>query len=197
MKSNQGMRDRCRELSDPNRDDYDLVVICVLDELEALLQSCGECHLRPGRDVQHLSSVFASGEARLTNEEMQEILIKCAHYVRKRHNANGWWNDRYAYYTIEDVINPALKKLTAQLPQATAADRGGELGMTASQPDTQRVPAHCTRQEPGNQLQFVLIDGSLILHQKWWIFEWGNKEGLGLPMNKREEWRAVPIGFLP
>jgi hypothetical protein len=30
------MRDRCRELSKPDRDDYDRAVICILDDLEAL-----------------------------------------------------------------------------------------------------------------------------------------------------------------
>jgi hypothetical protein len=36
MKSTQAMRDRCRELSKPDRDDYDRAVICIIDDLEAL-----------------------------------------------------------------------------------------------------------------------------------------------------------------
>lgn len=48
MKSTQAMRDRCRELSNSERDDYDRAVICVLDDLEALLRPCGECHLQAG-----------------------------------------------------------------------------------------------------------------------------------------------------
>lgn len=46
MKSTQAMRDRCRELTSDN--DYGRVVICVLDDLEAMLRPCGECHLQPG-----------------------------------------------------------------------------------------------------------------------------------------------------
>ena len=38
MKSTQAMRDRIRELSAPERDDYDRAVLCVLDDLEALLR---------------------------------------------------------------------------------------------------------------------------------------------------------------
>lgn len=34
MKSTKEMRDRCRELSMPNRDDYDRAVICILDDFE-------------------------------------------------------------------------------------------------------------------------------------------------------------------
>ena len=48
MKSTQAMRDRCRELSKPHHDDYDRAVICILDDLEAMLRPCGECHLQPG-----------------------------------------------------------------------------------------------------------------------------------------------------
>jgi hypothetical protein len=36
MKSTQAMRMRCRELSKPDRDDYDRAVICILDDFEAL-----------------------------------------------------------------------------------------------------------------------------------------------------------------
>lgn len=45
MKSTQAMRDRCRELSNSDND-YDRVVICVLDDLEAMLRPCGD--LQPG-----------------------------------------------------------------------------------------------------------------------------------------------------
>ncbi len=48
MKSTQAMRDRCRELSNTERDDYDRAVIYILDDLEGLLRPCGECHLQPG-----------------------------------------------------------------------------------------------------------------------------------------------------
>lgn len=48
MKSTKAMRDRCRELSNPEMDDYDRVVLIIIDELEALLRPCGECHLLPG-----------------------------------------------------------------------------------------------------------------------------------------------------
>lgn len=39
MKSTQAMRDRCRELSKPHADDYDRAVICVIDDLEAILKT--------------------------------------------------------------------------------------------------------------------------------------------------------------
>ncbi len=39
MKSTQAMRDRCRELSFPNRDDYDRAVLCILDDLEDALNT--------------------------------------------------------------------------------------------------------------------------------------------------------------
>lgn len=55
MKSTQAMRNRIRELTDTVRDDYDRAVLCVVDDLEAMLGTlsrvglpCGECHLRPG-----------------------------------------------------------------------------------------------------------------------------------------------------
>lgn len=48
LKSTQAMRDRCRELSNGERDDYDRAVLCILDDLESLLRPCGECHLKPG-----------------------------------------------------------------------------------------------------------------------------------------------------
>ncbi|MDE5451353.1 hypothetical protein GWE18_00485 [Bradyrhizobium sp. CSA112] len=51
LKSTQAMRDRCRELSNAERDDYDRAVICIIDDLEAILMEgkhCGECHLPPG-----------------------------------------------------------------------------------------------------------------------------------------------------
>ena len=38
MKSTQAMRDRCRELSKPNMDDYDRAVIYIIDDLEALMK---------------------------------------------------------------------------------------------------------------------------------------------------------------
>jgi hypothetical protein len=34
MKSTKEMRDRARELSMPNRDDYDRAVVCIIDDLE-------------------------------------------------------------------------------------------------------------------------------------------------------------------
>jgi hypothetical protein len=37
IKSTKEMRDRCRELSKPDQDDYDRAVICIIDDLEALL----------------------------------------------------------------------------------------------------------------------------------------------------------------
>jgi hypothetical protein len=48
MKSTKAMRDRIRELSNSERDDYDRAVLCVVDDLEVLLTPCGECHLHPG-----------------------------------------------------------------------------------------------------------------------------------------------------
>lgn len=48
MKSTQAMRDRIRELMSREQDDYDRAVECVLDDLEALLRPCGECHLQDG-----------------------------------------------------------------------------------------------------------------------------------------------------
>lgn len=53
-----------------------------------------------------------------------------------------------------------------------------------------------TEEYPTANLLFVKIDGKVMLHQKWKIFEWGNEEGLGQPMNVREEWRIIPIGEL-
>lgn len=47
MKSTPAMRDRIRELMHSEQDDYDRAVECVLDDLEAMLRPCGECHLRP------------------------------------------------------------------------------------------------------------------------------------------------------
>lgn len=51
LKSTQAMRDRCRALSRPDMDDYDRAVICILDDLEAILlegKPCGECRLKLG-----------------------------------------------------------------------------------------------------------------------------------------------------
>jgi hypothetical protein len=48
MKSTQAMRNRIRELMNREQDDYDRAVECVLDDLEALLRPCGECHIQPG-----------------------------------------------------------------------------------------------------------------------------------------------------
>lgn len=35
MRSTKAMRDRCRELSKPDHDDYDRAVVCIIDDLEA------------------------------------------------------------------------------------------------------------------------------------------------------------------
>lgn len=48
MDSTKAMRERARELASPPRDDFDRAVICIIDDLEALLTPCGECHLKPG-----------------------------------------------------------------------------------------------------------------------------------------------------
>lgn len=56
------------------------------------------------------------------------------------------------------------------------------------------APVQHTVEEPSGRLQFVPQDGNIILHQQWWIYEWGNKEGLGRAMNRRVEWRPVPFG---
>lgn len=56
---------------------------------------------------------------------------------------------------------------------------------------------HHTEEYPTTSLLFVKVDGKVMLHQKWRIDEWGNKEGFGSPMNVRYEWRVVPIGELP
>jgi hypothetical protein len=60
--------------------------------------------------------------------------------------------------------------------------------------DNANVPVQHTEAQPSSELQFSQADGRL--YQLWWIFEWGNKEGLGIPMNERREWRPVPIGDL-
>ena len=54
------------------------------------------------------------------------------------------------------------------------------------------IPVYVSQVEPTPSLKFVKVDGRLILHQAWRILEWGNREGPGLPMNERVEWRAVP-----
>lgn len=46
MKSTQAMRARCRELSRPELDDYDRAVICIIDDLEALLKWVHQQHWR-------------------------------------------------------------------------------------------------------------------------------------------------------
>jgi hypothetical protein len=56
-----------------------------------------------------------------------------------------------------------------------------------------KVPVQHTVEEPSGRLQFS--EG--LLYQQWWIYEWGNKEGLGRAMNRRVEWRIVPSGPLP
>jgi hypothetical protein len=48
MKSTKAIRDRCRELSKPDQDDYDRAVMAIIDDLESLIRTCGECHMRPG-----------------------------------------------------------------------------------------------------------------------------------------------------
>lgn len=60
-----------------------------------------------------------------------------------------------------------------------------------------KAPIQHIEEQPSWHLQFVEIEGKLMLHQRWDIFEWGNLQGLGIPMNERTEWRAVPIGVLP
>lgn len=57
------------------------------------------------------------------------------------------------------------------------------------------VPVQHTVEEPTGRLQFMQEDGGL--YQEWWIYEWGNPEGLGRAMNRRTEWRAVPTGPFP
>lgn len=59
-----------------------------------------------------------------------------------------------------------------------------------------KAPVQHVEEQPSWHLQFVQVSGRLVLHQRWDIFEWGNKEGFGIPMNERTEWRAVPIGTL-
>jgi len=59
------------------------------------------------------------------------------------------------------------------------------------------VPVHGKEEQAAADLLFVEIDGRMILHQKWWVFEWGNSECLGRPMNERSEWRPVPTVPLP
>lgn len=59
------------------------------------------------------------------------------------------------------------------------------------------VPVQGKEEQAAADLIFVEIDGRLILHQKWWVFEWGNKECVGIPMNERSEWRPVPTGAVP
>ena len=49
----------------------------------------------------------------MSDAEIREVLEKCVAYVRARHNASGWWNDPYAYGMIEDVLKPALAKLSS------------------------------------------------------------------------------------
>ena len=66
--STQAMRDRCRELSNAERDDYDRAVVCIIDHLEALLHNsapCGECHIQPGEvcDICGKSASVIPGEA--------------------------------------------------------------------------------------------------------------------------------------
>jgi hypothetical protein len=53
-----------------------------------------------------------------------------------------------------------------------------------------KVPVYISQEEPTARLQWSRVDGNL--YQLWLIKEWGNKEGLGVPMNAREEWRAIP-----
>lgn len=59
------------------------------------------------------------------------------------------------------------------------------------------VAVQRTLEEPTANLLFVETDGRFILHQEWWIYEWGNPEGLGRAMNRRSEWRQIPTGQLP
>jgi hypothetical protein len=51
-------------------------------------------------------------------------------------------------------------------------------------------------EQPSCHLKFVKIDDRMVLHQMWDIFEWGNHDGFGRPMNERTEWRAVQVGTL-
>lgn len=61
--------------------------------------------------------------------------------------------------------------------------------------DTHWTVQH-TKTGPLMHLQFVEIEGRLILHQLWWVWEWGNKQGFGRPMKRRAEWRVIPVGTL-
>ena len=51
MKSTPAMRERCRELSHPNLDDYDRAVICIIDDLEALLRWIKQQHWQGSKDA--------------------------------------------------------------------------------------------------------------------------------------------------
>ncbi len=57
-----------------------------------------------------------------------------------------------------------------------------------------KAPVQRTLEEPSTHLQFSQEDGRL--YQQWLIYEWGNPEGLGRAMNRRVEWRPVPVGPL-
>jgi hypothetical protein len=61
----------------------------------------------------------------LTEAEIRDVLEKFSEYVRSRHNTGSWWNDSYAFRTMEKVIKPSLAKLAA--PPVQTGDDGALL----------------------------------------------------------------------
>jgi hypothetical protein len=78
MKSTQAMRDRCRELSKPDRDDYDRAVICILDDLEAL-----EAALQSAQNTLTAVEILLKNQDRREHEEkVYDAVRACAGIVR-------------------------------------------------------------------------------------------------------------------
>lgn len=62
-----------------------------------------------------------------------------------------------------------------------------------------KINVQCQKECPTLELMQVRTRderNTPVLHQKWRVLQWGNREGYGMPMNVYEEWRPIPEGIL-
>jgi hypothetical protein len=119
MKSTQAMRDRCRELSKPDRDDYDRAVICIIDDLETLQARVEELEAARGMDLRECAAQLDQNtvtmdvarariealEAALANERERCIAV-CESWIGtfQQFEVKCTGAREYAIAAIEDIV---------------------------------------------------------------------------------------------
>jgi hypothetical protein len=113
MKSTKAMRNRCRELSKPDRDDYDRAVICILDDLEALQARVEELEVARGIDLRECAAQLDQNTATMDVARARIEALEAA--LREAERFMAYFADGATSFVGPGTPTSCLAKIRAAL----------------------------------------------------------------------------------